>query len=62
MKYLKQASKELFKLYEENEAFRTYVDKYAIRHDININEALQHKIIVNYAEDINGGNNCGKNK
>ncbi len=56
MKLLKQAPKELFRLYEENESFRIYVDKYVTRHDININEALQHKIIVNYAENINGGN------
>lgn len=52
MTSMKQPSKEMIKLYDENETFRTYVNKYALKHDLSLNRALQHKIIVDYANDI----------
>ena len=46
---------ELRKLYNSNEAFRTYVDRYAHNFGITVDKALSHKIIRLYAEEIKRG-------
>ena len=39
-------------LYETNETFREYVDKYATSREISVAEALTHKLVIQYGEDI----------
>lgn len=46
---------ELKRLYNENEKFKDYVDKYANNFDITAEKALSHKIIRIYAEEIKRG-------
>lgn len=38
-------------LYEKNEKFREYVDRYAAKHEISVEEALTHKIVADYGHD-----------
>jgi len=37
-------------LYENNEAFRSYVDRYCKKYDVTVAIALEHRIVRNYAE------------
>ena len=39
-------------LYDTDTTFQEYVDRYAHKHGISVVEALKHKIITDYAEDI----------
>lgn len=32
-------------LYEQNEDFKRYVDRYCVKHRINVDEALQHYLV-----------------
>ena len=38
--------------YRSNNDFKEYVDKYAAEHDIDFTEALTHKIVKIYAENL----------
>ena len=46
--------------YATNEDFSVYVDKYAKKHCITIQEALKHKIIRHYFEWLKGGEHESK--
>ena len=48
--------KELRNLYNSNEVFRTYVNRYADNFGLTVDQALSHKIIKIYAEEIKRGN------
>jgi hypothetical protein len=43
-------------LYEENEDFRRYVDRYSRQYRIEPEEAIRHRIVISYAEYVVGGN------
>ena len=40
----------LQEIYDNNELFKHYVDKYAQTHKLTTEEALKHKILKQYAE------------
>lgn len=44
--------KEYEQMYEKDRYFRNYVDKYCTCHDVDIEEALQHKVVQEYAAFI----------
>lgn len=38
-------------LYNENADFKAYVDKYVIKHEITVDEALNHSLVQNVGKD-----------
>lgn len=43
----------MYALYEENEKFKEYVDKYRKnRDDMLLVDALQHKVVIEYAKTV----------
>lgn len=48
-------------LYRNNEAFKIYVDKYAVKHRIPAKEALTHNIVKAYGDQADGNTCCRKN-
>ena len=42
------------KLYEENDSFKQYVDRYCVKHEIDRETALTHSVIRNAAEYYKG--------
>lgn len=46
-------------LYEINPAFKTYVDKYTVKHRIPAKEALTHYIVKEYGKQANE-NTCSR--
>ena len=39
-------------LYETNAAFNTYVNKYVVKHEVSVDEAIQHVIVRDYGDYI----------
>lgn len=49
----KEMLNKMYALYEENEKFKEYVDKYRKnRDDILLVDALQHKVVIEYAKTV----------
>ena len=46
-------NKEYKNLYDKNEDFKLYVDKWCKKSNISVEEALEIKVIQNYAEHLN---------
>lgn len=46
-------------LYRDNDAFKAYVDKYAVKHRIPAKEALTHYIVKEYGKQADG-NTCSR--
>ena len=42
-------------LYDTNPDFKAYVDKYCIKHNITVDQALEHYLIKDAAEYYHGG-------
>lgn len=42
---------ELYTLYKENADFKDYVDRYCVKHNINIFEAFAHEMIYIVAKE-----------
>jgi len=43
----------VFSMYFHNSVFRKYVDLYCNKHQIDFSTALEHKIVIAYAEQLN---------
>ena len=42
-------------LYNTNEQFRAYVDRYCRKHRLTVDVAIQHRLVINYGDYIMGG-------
>lgn len=43
---------ELRMQYQESESFRTYVNKYCIKHDKSLDEAIRDMIVIEVAKEV----------
>ena len=55
------AQKELTYLYSSNSSFKAYVDKYCIKHKLDIEEALKVALVKEYAKNLKENNDKIKN-
>lgn len=47
--------------YNNDEAFKRYVDAYAKKHDITVETAMTHKLVINVADQFRGKAEVRKN-